>query len=185
MEIPTESLEVRSSGSEVELHCRHGIYYQESSYGHLRFFAALAIIAGVICFLPWNTLANDGVKLKYYIAGGVLWGGICGLFPYFIRNAFGQHIIINPQERTLQIVKDATTKTIAWDQIVGLQICHQKFPEDHELDAYQLNLAWKISTGEMRRHCLAKNASKHSILRLGKKYEQLLGFKIFDQISKS
>lgn len=185
-EIPNEPLRVpRNNGGfmPVELHCRDGIYFQESSYGHFKFCAILTFAAIVIFFLPWNTLANNGVKLKYFVGGGILWGGICGLVPYFIRNGLGQHIIIDPQKRTLHIAKSSVTiVAIDWEQIVGLQICHEKVPKDYEMDGFQLNLVWHDALGSLQRHCLVKHENQHPILKLGKKYEELFGFRMFNQI---
>ena len=83
----------------VGLHCRGGVFYQESSYSFFWFFGVMFAAATVLAVLPWDVPANPGGKLKYWLAGFCVWGGICGLAGFFVRNAFLQTIIINPQNQ--------------------------------------------------------------------------------------
>ncbi len=182
-DIPREALDIRynSSGSlpDVGLHERDGIYYQESSYSHFGFFGVMLAVAVMIVFAPWETQAMF-FKLKYWMAIGCIWGGICGLIAYFIRNACGQHIIIDPKAKTISITCKDLKETISWDQIVGLQICYETNPTDSDFNGFQLNLVWLAAEGNVKRHCLLKHATKSHVIDFGKEYESLFKFPLLD-----
>jgi hypothetical protein len=158
------------------LHRRGGVFYQESSYSHLWFFGIMIAIALVIAVLPWDTEANIGGKVKYWLTGMCVWGAICGLAPYFVRNAFGQTIIIDPKEQTLRIKKRKTNQTVAWRDIIGLQVSEQKTPGNSKMDYYQLNLLWN-DCGNVREHSLLRHTIRRCVVALGKRYESCFGFR--------
>lgn len=164
----------------VGLHRRGELFYQESSYSHFWLLGVMLAAAIVILLLPWSTMAGVGGKLKYWIAGICVWGGICGFVPYFIRNAWGQNVTIDPKRQRLSITSNDFCGQISWQQIVGLQICRQKIRGESELNGYQLNLVWLEANGTVRRHCLLKHAIKGFVVRLGRRYETLFDFKLID-----
>jgi len=168
----------------VGLHCRGGLFYQESSYSHFWFFGVMIVLAIVIAALPWDTEANPGGKLKYWLAGFCVWGGICGLAAFFVCNAFRQTIIINPQKQTLCIKRRNTNQTIAWSDVMGLQVCRQRIPEDSKDDGYRLNLVWKDSSGNVHQHCLLGHAIRRYVVALGKRYELCFGLKFTPHLPK-
>ena len=180
VDIPRTPLNIRSNSSgslsPVGLHRRGQCFHQESSYGLFWFVGAMLVIAAVIGVLPWHTLAIGGSKLKYWVAGGFAWGGVCVAFAYFIRNIFGQTIVIEPK-RTLLIKTRRGEQTIPWADILGIQVCHQEDPKDVEMNGYQLNLVWKGSTGIAMRHCLMKHMNRRFVDKLGGRYESLFQFK--------
>jgi hypothetical protein len=182
-DIPREALDIRYSNrgsfEHVELHHRNGLYFQESSYSHFWFFGVMLAAAGVALLLPWETRAIVG-KLKHWVAGILVWGGICGFVPYFIRNACGQRINVDPHNMTLRIASSDFSGIVSWQQIIGLQICHQKVPGDSRLSGFQLNLVWAEAGGAVRRHCLLKHSIMAFVVRLGKHYESLFAFPLID-----
>ena len=143
--------------------------------------AVMLAAAAVLAVLPWDMDTNLGGKLKYWLAGFCVWGGICGLAAFFVRNAFLQTIIINPQNQTLcikrRIKRRITNQTIAWSDVVGLQVCRQRDPEDPKDDGYRLNLVWKDSSG-VHQHCLFGHAIRRYVVALGERYESCFGFKV-------
>ena len=152
----------------VGLHRRGGIFYQESSYSFFWFCGVMLAAAAVLAVLPWDVDANLGGKLKYWLAGLCVWGGICGLAGFFVRNAFLQTIIINPQNQTLcikrRIKRRITKQTIAWSDVIGLEVCRQRTPEDSKDDGYRLNWVWKDSSGNMHQHCLLGHAIRRYVV---------------------
>src|SRR5947208_3361720 len=155
--IPRTALDIRYSNSgslpHVGLQHRNGLFYQESSYSHFWFFGVMLAAAAVVLLLPWETRAVVS-KLKYWIAGMFVGGGICGFVPYFIRNPCGQVITIDPRNKTLRIASDPFSGNVSWQQILGLQICYQEVQGDSEMNGFQLNLVWVEDGGNVRRHCL-------------------------------
>jgi len=131
----------------------------------------------VLAALPWDTEANPGGKLKYWLAGICVWGGVCGLAPFFVRNAFGQTIIIDPHEQTVRIKKGKTSQTIAWHDVIGLQVCPPQISEDSKIDGYELSLVWKDSSGNVQEHCLMRHVLRRSVVALGERYESCFGFR--------
>jgi len=166
----------------IGLHRRGGVFYQESSYSFLWFFGVMIALAIGLAASPLETDANPGGKLKYWLAGICVWGGICGLGAFFVRNAFGQTIIINPQNQTLcikrRIKRRITNQTIAWSDVIELQVCEQRIPEDPKDDGYRLNLVWKDSSGSVHRHCLLGHAIRRYVVALGERYESSFGFRV-------
>jgi len=161
----------------IGLHRRGGVFYQESSYSFLWFFGVMLAAATALALSPWDMDANIGGKLKYWLAGICVWGAICGLAAFFLRNAFGQTIIINPQNQTLCIKRRKTNQTIAWSDVIGLRVCEQRIPEDSKDDGYRLNLVWKDSSGSVHQHCLLGHAIRRHVVALGERYESCFGFR--------
>jgi hypothetical protein len=160
---------------QVALHRRGQVFYQQSSYWHVGVAVPFVLAAAVFCFLPLETYP------KCVWAGFFLVGGICGALPYFVRNRFGQVIRIDPQRETLSIQDPAGERTIAWSQIVGLQLCRQ----DNPASSLQLNLIWREASGAIERRCLATHEVRRFIVGLARKYESLLPFKIIDETNQS
>ena len=156
---------------QVGLHRRGRIFYQESSYWHLGIAIPFLLAAVVVARLPLDTW------IKCVWVGFFLSTVACGTAPFFVRNYFGQTIIIDPQSRTIRIKRQAEETKIAWSDVVALQMCHQGKP----FEGYQLNLVWKLPDGTLKRHCLAKHNIKRFIAQLGRSYESALSFKIIDE----
>lgn len=174
-EIPTEPLEMEYTSfgfvPDVGLHRRGQLFYQQSSYWHLGVSCPFFVAAVVVALVPWDSYA------KWVWAGFCLWTGACGVAPFFIRNRFGQTIIIHPQQRTVSIKKGGAEETIAWSDILALQLCYQ----GGRFKGYQLNLVWRRANGTVQRHCLLKHVVKRFVVRLARSYETLFRFKIIDQ----
>ncbi len=175
-DIPRVSLDIRYNNRglfpHVGIHRRNGLFRQESSYSHFWFFGVMGTVAAIVLLLPWETASAFGeLKLKYLIAGGCVFGGLFGLLPYFIRNAFGQLITIDPEAKTLRILSGQFSGLISWNDIIGLQICCQEND-----GGFQLNLVWMGEGGTVRRHCLLKHWRRAFVVRLGSQYEALFGF---------
>jgi len=166
----------------VGLHRRGGLYYQESSYSHLWFLGAMLFAAVAVALLPWQTVALGGLKLKYWISAGCIWTGICGVAPYFLRNALGQTILIDPQNETLCIRKRGVQQTIRWREVIALQICYQCGTKDSKFAGYQLNLVWKDTNGTVKRHCLLKHVIKRNVVALGNAYVYSFRFNMIDEM---
>jgi hypothetical protein len=163
----------------IGLHQRNLLYYQESSYSHFWFAGILLVAAIIVGILPWDAGTNG--RFKYLIAGCLVWGGICAAAPYWVRNAFGQTIIIDPRNRTLTIRhREQAEQIIAWANILGLQVCYQDVPGNSESTGYQLNLVWKDLQGRTQRHCLLKHAIKKFVVSLGNQYAALFRFELID-----
>lgn len=158
---------------EVGLHRRGHVFYQQSSYWHLWLSIPFPLAAMVIAFLPLDTYT------RCVWAGFCVFMGICGAVPFFVRNHFGQTVIIDPQNQTLCIRKQAAEKTIAWSDVVALQMCQQGKP----LEGYQLNLIWRRPDGTPERHCLTNHVIKRFVVRLARSYESVFSFKVIDEVS--
>lgn len=187
-EIPGKALDIRYSNRgilpHVGLHQRNGLFFQESSYSHFWFFGVMLVLAVVALQFPWETGSSVG-KLKYWVAGFLVWGGICGLFAYIIRNAYGQIITIDPRNKTLRIANRNLSTVVSWQHIVGLQVCHQNDAKDVAMKGFQLNLVWTDVEGVARRHCLMKHSIRSFVVRLGKVYESLFAFPLIDNTKSS
>src|SRR5262245_36434804 len=83
-----------SSLPDVALHARRGEFIQESSYSMPVFAGGMFLVAFACCFIPWDEKGFGGIKGVYWIAVGIVWGGICLLGGYLARNAIGQKIIV-------------------------------------------------------------------------------------------
>lgn len=188
-EIPQGPLDVGYNNAgvipHIGMHRRGHLFYQESSYSHFWFLGIMLIAAIAVGSLPWSTEAALGLKLKYWIAGGLLWGGICGAAPYWVRNALGQVIITDPIGRTLTIRHNGAVQNILWKDILGLQVCYHEVRSNPRLNGYQLNLVWRDSRGEVQRHCLLKHAVKKFVVSLGNKYVALSHFELLDHTKDS
>lgn len=187
-DFPRQALDIRYSNRgilpHIGLHHRNGIYFQESSYSHFWLFGVMLISAVVVLQLPWETEAPVG-KLKHWVSGFLVWGGICGLVPYIIRNVYGQTITIDPRNMTLRISRRNLSTVVLWKHIVGLQVCHQNDPNDMRISGFQLNLLWTEAEGIVRRHCLMKHSNRSYVIRLGKGYESLFAFQLIDHTQSS
>ncbi len=47
---------------------------------------------GHLCFWPVTIVTPQGIDLRYVFAVMFVWGGLCGLIPYFLRNRFGIYL---------------------------------------------------------------------------------------------
>ena len=156
---------------EVGLHRRGRVIYQGSSYWHLWLSSPFLFAAVAITFLPLESYT------RWVWSGFCVFTGICGTVSFFIRNHFGQAVIIDSQSRTVCIKKQTKKKTIAWSDVVGLQMCRQGKP----LDGYQLNLIWRRPGGTLERHCLTNHVTKRFVVRLARSYESALPFYVIDE----
>jgi len=187
-EVPQEALDLRYNSTgflpDVGLYQRGDIFYQTTSRSHHWLFAILLVGATVIALLPWHTRAIVG-EVKFWIAGMLLFGGICDLVGSSVRSAVTQKISIDSKNRRLSIRGKAFSRKISWDQIIGLQICRQRVPGESEANGYQLNLVWVEADGAVQRRCLLKHAIKGFVTRLGHRYESLFGFTLMDYSQRS
>ena len=157
---------------DVGLHRRGHLFCQQSSYVHLWLSVPFLLAAVVVPFLPLGAYA------RWVFMGFFLFTAASAAVPFFFRNHFGQSIIIDPQRRTVRIRERETEQTIAWPEVVALQLCRQ----DKPCAAYQLNLVWRRTDGALKRHCLATHVVKRFVVRLTRRYESALPFKVIDQI---
>ena len=182
-DIPAEPLDVRDNTwgflPNIGLHGKQGVFHQESSYSYFWFLGVMLAAAAVVFMLPWETRTALG-KLKYWVGGGLIWGGICALVPYFVRNVLGQTIVIDPRKETVLIRERGSEQLIPWSEIVALQVCYQPSPGRRIGPGYQLNIAWRDQSGEVHRHCLLKHVIKRFVVSLGKRYSSRFGFEIVD-----
>ncbi|MFA6356243.1 MAG: hypothetical protein WCY23_03945 [Candidatus Omnitrophota bacterium] len=190
MNIPKEPLNISSNNfgflPHIGLHKKGTCFVQESSYSLLWFSGFMVAIAITVIFLPWDTMTSFGIKLKYIVAGGLVWSGICGVAPYYVRNIFGQKIIIDPSKRTLTIKQWISEQIISWSDILAFQVCYQSAPWNSETGSgYQLNLVWKDSQGNVQRHCLLKHAFKGFVVALGNKYSSIFHLLLLEQTENS
>jgi len=188
-EIPREPLQVSHnySGSlpPVGLHRKGALYFQESSYSDIWLSGGMLVAAVVVALLPWHTKASPGGDLKYYVSGMLVWGAVCSFVPYFIRNACGLSVAVNPEAKMLSIMSGGSNVKLSWNQIAGLQICRRKVPGNSEMNGYQLNLVWLAPDGAVTRCCLLQHSAKGFVVRLGKRYESLFGFALMDHTCNS
>ncbi len=181
-EIPTSPTPSRVTSSswfpDVALHRHSNRFVHESSYSQLCFAAVMFIVAVLVCFIPWDERAflGNGLKVKYFIAGGIIWGGMCVLGMYWFRNARGQRLVIDPHAEKLTILTPQRQVEIRMEDIVGTQICKGEH-------GFQANLVYRDAAEDIKRHCLYSHASKSPCLRLARQYELHCGFPIIDQSS--
>jgi len=187
-EIPQEALDLRyNSGGflpDAGLYRRGDMFYQETSHSHRWLFGILVVVAVIVASLPWHTRAVVG-ELKYWIAGMLVFGGLCDIVGGLIRSAVTQHIAIDAKNKTVAIVGEGFDRKLSWEQIIGLQVCRQKVPGNSEMNGYQLNLVWKEADAVVRRRCLLKHPIRAFVFRLGRRYESLFGFALIDHTSPS
>ena len=127
-DLPREPLDIQTNGRgylpPIGLHARGRADVQESSFSHFGFFAVMLATAGALALSPWDARTASGAwSMKYLIAGGLAWAGLCGFAPYWVRNAFGQTILVDPAKRTRTIRRGATGRVVPWNALLGLQIC--------------------------------------------------------------
>jgi hypothetical protein len=182
----TEPLDLKHNNTGIlpcaALHQRNGRFIQEASYSHFVFMFVMLILAGGACFLPLKITTTIG-PLKFLIAGMFAWGGICSLFSFFLRNALGQTVTIDPRENTVVIRKRNNRQTIPWSQIQGLQIIKQPADSNSHNEGYQLNLMYRDTTGLPHRQNLHKHVARRFVVALGRQYAEQFGFSLYDQTS--
>lgn len=187
-EIPQAPLDLHyNSGGflpDVDLYRRGDMFYQETSRSHRWLFGMMVVGAVIVALLPWHTRAVVG-ELKYWIAGMLVFGGLCDIAGSLIRSAVTQHISIDSKNRTMAIRGQGFDRKLSWQQIIGLQICRQKVPGNSEMNGYQLNLVWKEADGVVRRRCLLKHSVRAFVFGLGRRYEALFGFALIDHTRPS
>ena len=187
-EIPQEALDLHYNSSgflpDVGLYQRGDMFYQEMSKSHHWLFGIMVVGAVIVALLPWHTQAVVG-ELKYWIAGMLVFGGLCDVAGGLIRSAVTQHVSIDAKSRTMAIVGEGFDRKISWEQVIGLQICRQKVPGNSEMNGYQLNLLWKEADGGVRRRCLLKHSIRAFVFRLGRRYDSLFGFGLIDHTRPS
>lgn len=184
IEIPREPLAVHhNSGGflpDISLHQRGEVFYHGVSNSHFWFLGFTSVAALVLALLPWHTKVPVGGELKYWFAGMSVLAGLIDVVGSFIAQSFRQDVTIDRKNKTLSISGNDLSAKLSWENILGIQICRQKDPENSEMNGYQLNLVWKDAKGTVKRHCLYKHAIKGFVLRLGRRYESLFGFTLFD-----
>jgi hypothetical protein len=156
---------------QVGLHRRGQAFHQESSYWHLALAVPFLVGAIVLIFLPVATYT------KCVWVGFLVFTAACGAAPYFVRNRFGQKIIIDPEARIVCIKQAPEDKTILWSDIVALQLCRQEQPSV----AYQINLVWKSVDGSFERRCVAVHEVRRYAMSLARRYESLLSVRLTDE----
>ncbi len=185
-DLPCEPLDLQTNSRgflpSIGLHAHGHLYVQESSYSHFGFFAFMLVAAGALALSPWDARSASGAwPLKYVIAGGMVWAGLCGFAPYWVRNAFGQKIIVDPVKRMWTIRRRSSERVVPWNDVLGLQICRQVVSSTSKLNGYQLNLVWRDASGKIQRHCLFKHALRAFVRSLGNRYRDLFRVDLFDQ----
>lgn len=185
-EVPHEALDLcYNSGGffpDIGLYQRGCVFYHAPSRSHFWLFGVLLIGAIVVACLPFHTQAAVG-ELKYWIAGMLLFGGLCDLFGTFLQRTIRQQVLIDAKTLSIEgsgLMNDQFKRKLAWDQIVELQICRQIVADDSELSGYQLILVWREANGGVQRRCLLKHAVKTFVVRLGRRYQSLFGFTVTD-----
>ncbi len=165
---------------DIGLHHRGGLYFQESSYA-FRVEAILTLMVAVACcFVPLeiHTFLGQGPKLKYFIAAGLGWTGLCIWGGSVLRNSRGGMVIIDPQDKTVSIQHSDYQPTTSWSQIVGIQLCGGRTA------AYQANLVYQTVSGEIERYCLISNAMKKHTSALARQYHTRFGFPLIDHCER-
>lgn len=78
---------------------RHGEIFCHGPSRSLFWLSGILLVgAVVVAVLPWHTRAVVG-ELKYWIAGILLFGGICDMTPHLRWQAWGQQISIDPRKK--------------------------------------------------------------------------------------
>jgi len=200
IDIPTEPLVVNHTSTgflpDIAIHERDGVLHHESSHSHFVFASLMATLAIIAVLWPTPTPKSFGMDLRYFIAGIFLWGGFCGLIPYFIRNRFGQYITFDTIEKMITLQSGSSRKSIAnrvLDPIAESFVLqpHQEPIRIQFADVvaiqlagagpYQANLVYR-ENGELRRHNLYQHASYQRILKLAERYSKIGPF---DLVSSS
>lgn len=218
-EIPTTPLRVSVTSlgwmPDVALHRYRRNFIHESSYTSLVLSGVLFVVAAIFCVLPWNDLpiAGIGLPMKYCLALIFLIGAICIGAAFFLRNRFGQRLIIDPLSRTVTLRKTRAEAVLHWlcgRVVVADRIRHGKPVSELErnrqpeaeivLDfsdivgiqicggppaAYQVNLVFRTSTQALDRDCLANHPVKRFCTTLAQRYSNEFGFRIIDNVAPS
>jgi hypothetical protein len=104
VEIPREPLEISYSNEgflpHVALHKRGELFFHESSYSAWWMFGIL-LGTGIISLFIYP------IAFLFF-----LFGAVCSLAPFFIRNSFGHTIIIDPEKQTLRIHRTESEELI-------------------------------------------------------------------------
>lgn len=187
-EIPQAALDLHyNSGGflpDVGLYRRGDMFYQETSRLHHWLFGIMVVSAVIVALLPWHTRAVVG-ELKFWIAGMLVFGGLCDLVGCLIRADVTQHVSIDVKNKAVAILGEGFDRKLSWEQVIGLQICRQKVPGNSEMNGYQLNLVWREADEVVRRRCLLKHSIRAFVFRLGRRYESLFGFPLIDHTRPS
>ncbi len=187
-EIPHQPLDLRYNSRgflpDVGLYRRGDMFYQETSRSHHWLFGIMVVGTVIVVLLPWHTRAVVG-ELKYWIAGMLVFGGLCDLVGGLIQTGVTQQVSIDAKNKTVAIVGEGFDRKLSWEQIIELQICRQRVPGNSEMNGYQLNLAWREADGVVKRRCLLKHSIRGFIFRLGRRYESLFGFALIDHTRPS
>jgi hypothetical protein len=172
----------------VGIHRKGGIYRQESSYAQF-WIVGVMLVSAVIVWLLAPGGGSEGTNLLrpmcHVFSGVFVICAVAGIVPFFIRNATGQTILIDPRGRTVRIHGTADEILVSWDDVVALQICYSPDPESHSdvnTSGFQLNLVWKDSDSTQRRHCLSMQQTRHFITRLAKRYVDICGFRLIEEL---
>src|SRR5512133_50575 len=111
---------------------------------HYWLFGIMLLGAIVVALLPWHKRAAVG---EHWIAGMLLFGGLCDLLGAFIRSKVTQRVSIDAKDKTVAIVGAGFSRKLSWEQIIGRQLCRQQVRGNSELNGYQLNLVRREATG--------------------------------------
>ena len=197
-EIPTEPLTVSHTSTgflpDIALHQRGEKWHHESSYSHFWFFGIMCVLGLVVCFIPWDARTFFNFPVRYFVAAGFLWGGICGLLPFYIRNRIGQHIVVDTTAETVTIDQRDTsnvlsaaftdptailtadppaqpTRTISFSDVLGIQITGS--------GPYQANIVYRDGEA-IARHNLVNHGAKSFPKSIANAYCLAGGFQLID-----
>lgn len=219
IEIPSTPLRVSVTSlgwmPDVALHRHRRTYIHESSYASLVLAAFLFALAFLCSFLPWNepNLFGTIPPAKYVFSLLFICGSVCSGAVFFIRNHFGQRLIIDKRTRTVTLQKTRAEAVLHW--LIGRvdvadRLRHGKPVLEFErktkpeavivLDfvdvvgiqicggppaAYQVNLVFRTSSGGLDRDCLANHVVKQFCTNLAQRYSKEFGFKVIDNIANA
>lgn len=181
-EVPAEALPVTGNSSGfpmVDLRWRNGRWVHASSRVMLSSGLCMIGLGFAVCLLPWTTATNNGWPLKYFVAGGLAWGGLCILIGYAVRNVIGQTLYFQPGEK-VTIRSPGSEQSIPWAQLVGVQLCPVEVKTDREFDGVQLNLVWREEGGQIRRRCLTQHSHPKVARDLAERYQSALALEILE-----
>src|SRR5688572_3700844 len=90
-EVPEQALDLNYNSSgllpDIGLYQRGTMFCHGPSRSHFWMAAILVVSALIVAFLPWHTRTVAG-ELKYWIAGMLLFGGLCDLVGTFVQSRF-------------------------------------------------------------------------------------------------
>ena len=182
--VPREALSISHTSTgllmDTSLHYRKGQYHLESSYSHFAFLAVMLVVGGVCVFWPVTIVTPQGIDLRYVFAVMFVWGGLCGLIPYFLRNRFGIYVTIDPSVGLLRIHPKGDRPSIAnlvLDPIAEMVLSASSgkrieipFVDVIELQLvgdgpYQANIVYRTGD-EIHRFNIAQHAAKKRVKKL-------------------